>query len=205
MLDRRACVLLLAAALLTLPALGAKYKVKELEVRPAQEYPAHQDFQNLILAARPYHTLERVEEIFDAPKLNERGFLPVLIVIENRNAFPVRIHEEDILLVGPDRSRKPTVPFTDVLLEISSKKPLSNASKPKDLQLGKLVKKEMLQDFEHKSFGEKIIAPSGSEYGIVFFRVPAGEAIDDHWLYLPRVVNFADGEPLMFFEFELVP
>jgi hypothetical protein len=196
---------LAAAAWLAVPVSAAKYKVQAPDIRPVADYASHQDFQNLGVAAWPCHSLERTLELFDTPKLHEKGILPVLIVLENRNAFPVLIREEAVLLVGPDRTRQAPIPYTDVLLEISLKKPLSNYSSPKQLLLQKSVKKEMLQDFERKSFGEKIIGPSGSEYGVVFYRLPEGGNLKDHWLYLPSVINFAESEPLMFFEFELLP
>lgn len=202
---RDASLLMLASALLALPLCAAKYKVKDPEIRAGIEYASHQDFQNLVVAAWPCHKLERTLELFDTPKLHEKGILPVLIVLENRNSFPVLIREEDILLVTPDRSRQVPIPYTDVLLEISLKKPLSNYSSPKQLLLQKSVKKEMLQDFERKAFGEKIVAPADTEHGVVFYRLPADADLSGHFLYLPAVINFAEREPLMFFEFELVP
>ncbi|GAB4109351.1 MAG: hypothetical protein Kow001_09370 [Acidobacteriota bacterium] len=205
---RAACGFLTAAVVVLAPApvQAAKYKIKEPVIRAAVEYPAHQDFQNLVIAAWPCHTLERTLDLFDTPKLHEKGIMPVLLVIENRNPFPVWIQEEDILLLAPDGSRQAPIPFTDVLLEISLKKPLSNYSTRKDLLLQKSVKKEMFQDFEHKAFDEKLVSPAGgSEYGVVFYRLPEGGDLAGYSLYLPTVLNFAEKEPLMFFEFELLP
>ncbi len=203
---RSAVPALLAAALTAAPVSAAKYKVKTPVIKPAVEYTAHQDFQNLVIAAWPAHTLERSLELFDTPKLFEKGIMPVLLVIENRNPFPVQIFEEDILLVAPDGSRQAPIPFTDVLLEISLKRPLSNYSTRKDLLLQKSVKKEMFQDFEHKAFTEKLVPPAGGiEHGVVFYRLPEGGDLQGHSLYFPSVLNFADKEPLIFFEFELLP
>ena len=181
----------------------AKYKIKDLQVKAAREYPAHQDFQNLVIGAHPCTTQETVQELFDTSKLHEKGIMPVLIVVENNNEFPIRLYEGSIFLVDPLGRRNPIIPFTDVLLEISLKRPASTHPTRKELLLQQAVGKEMYLDFEHKSFGERLIAPHGSDQGVVFFRLPVDGILTDHRLYFPDVVDFSTLESLMFFEFDL--
>ena len=180
----------------------AKYKILDIQVKPAAEYSAHQNFQEVVIGAYPYDTLTKVKEIFDTDKLTKKGFLPVLLVIENNNSFPIQVFEEEVYLVEKSGIRQRALRYIDVLIAAHLKDPLSESSGNKQLQLDKLVKKEMLLDFEHKSFGEKLIAPFGSDHGVVFFRLP-DEGHKNSYLYFPEIINLSKGEALMFFEFPL--
>lgn len=183
--------------------LVAAYTIKDLQLRPASEYASHQSFQGISIGALPYTTDEKIQEIFDTDKLRQHDLLPVLIVIDNENEFPIGLSEDQIFLVDSANSQYAPIHFTDVLLEINLDKPLSAYSSRKEILLRKNVKKEMFLDFEHKSFQEKLIAPLSSDYGIVFFRVAQGSKLQGFRLYFPEVVNIVTEEPLMFFEFEL--
>jgi hypothetical protein len=191
--------LLLLAALVSL---GAKYEFKDLQIRPADQYTAHLDFQNVVIGAFPCDTELKTLELFDTKKLHEKGFLPVLLVIDNNNVFPLQILERDIYLVDKGGRQERPIPYMDVLLEISLKKPITESLDKK--QLDKIIKKEMRLDFEHKSFGEKLIGPNSSDHGVVFFRLPENGELEGYRLYFPEVVNFSEREALIFFEFDLV-
>ena len=186
MLSRARTAAVVCVLLLAVPFLVAKYKIKEYEVRAPVEYSAHQAFQNLVVGAYPCNTQAKANELFDTDKLIEKGLMPVLIVVQNDGVFPVQIQP---------------IPYTDVLLEINSKKSKSNMPNIKDLQ--KLVKREMLLDFEHKAFGEKMIAPGSTDHGVVFYRLPADGKLEGCRMYLPEIVNVTNNERLMFFEFDL--
>jgi len=186
----------------TVVALGAKYEVKDLQIRPAKDYPAHLDFQNVVIGAFPCDTEAKTLELFDTDKLHQKGFLPILLVIDNNNVFPIQISEPDIYLVDENGRQEPTVPHMDVLLEISLKKPITESLDKK--QLDKIIKKEMRLDFEHKSFGEKLIGPNSSDHGVVFFYMPVDGNLKGYRLYFPEVVNFSERQALIFFEFDLV-
>jgi len=191
------CLLLIAAMV----SLGAKYEVKDLQLKPASEYDAHLNFQNVIIGAFPCETELKTLELFDTEKLHEKGILPVLLVIDNNNIFPIQILEPDIYLVNKNGQQERPIPYMDVLLEISLKKPITESLDKK--QLDKIVKKEMRLDFEHKSFGDKLIGPNSSDYGVVFFRLPPDGNLEGYRLYFPEVMNFSEREVLIFFEFDL--
>jgi hypothetical protein len=201
MLSRARIAALAMVLVLSAPFLIAKYKIKVLQVRSAGEYAAHQAFQDLVIGAYPCDTQDKVLELFDTDKLFERGLMPVLIVVENEGVAPVQLSATQIFLVDRSGQRNPPIPYTDVLVEISSKKSKSNLPNIKDLH--KLVKKEMLLDFEHKAFGEKMIAPGSSDHGVVFYRRPADGNLSGYRLYFPEIVNVTDNSRLMFFEFDL--
>lgn len=179
----------------------AKYKIKDLHIKPAQEFGSHQDFQNIVIGAYPYVTEAETLELFDTDKLHQRQILPVLVAVENNNEFAIRIHEQDVVLVTRDGTNLPSLPYQVVLLHIVNK-PLTTYATQPDL-LRKMVGKEMTMDFEHKAFGEKLIAPGSSDFGIMFFWLPKQDNLLGARLYLPEITNISDGEQLMFFEFEL--
>jgi hypothetical protein len=197
----KAAVGLLLVAVSSAPSFA--YKIKGLQVRPAQEYELRQEFQQVVIAASPRITQEGVQELFDTRKLLDQKIMPVLVVIDNRNDFAIRIRDSEVFLMDSSDEKTPSIPYSTVLLRISLKKPVSMDSTRPEILLRRAVDKNMLQDFEHKAFGEKLIAPSGSDHGVVFFPLPPDGKLAGYRLYLPEVVNVTAGENLMFFEFEL--
>jgi hypothetical protein len=177
----------------------AKYKILEIQVKPAGDYLAHQDFQEIVIGAYPFDSLLKVKTIFDTDKISKKGFLPVLLVIENNNSFPIQVFEDEIYLIEKNGNQQRSIYYLDVLLEAFLEDPLSEKSAGK---IDKIIKKEVRSDFERKSFGEKLIAPFENDHGIVFFRIP-DDGLEDTYLYLPEILNMSDRKPLMFFEFPL--
>lgn len=195
-------ITVLLSAVVAAPAL-AKYKVRPLQPKAASEYGSYQDFQNVVIGVDVAATPEEALLLFDEKKLHEKNFLPILIVIENNNPFPIKVDEATVFLVAKDGSQKKTVSFLDVLLAIRLKKPLSNYSSSKELLAKEVAKEEMFNDFRDKAFGQKVIPPKSSAHGVVFYERPYEGEISEFRLYLPEVLNYADNEPLMFFELEL--
>lgn len=195
----------LLALFCAVPSSAGAYDIRKPEIKAAREYPAHQDFQNVLIAAHPCETQEKAAELFDTEDLIKKQILPILVVVENNNDFVVGILNEQIVLLGPDGAQYPAIPFADVLLHISLRRPLSSYSTRKDILLQQSVKKDVFLDFEHKAFGEKLIAPHGSDYGVVFFPLPEDGRLDGFRLYFPHIFNVTGKEPLMFFEFDLQP
>ncbi|MEE8349813.1 MAG: hypothetical protein V3R94_09600 [Acidobacteriota bacterium] len=179
----------------------ARYRIKDLYIKPAEDYGAHQDFQNVIIGAYPYGTQGSTLELFDTETLHRRHILPVLVVVENYNDFAIRIHEQDVVLITQDGLRFPSLPYQVVLLHISNQPLTTDSTQPESLR--RIVGKEMAMDFENKAFGEKQIAPGNSDFGVVFFWLPEIGNLPGSRLYLPDIVNLSEGEQLMSFEFEL--
>ncbi len=184
-------------------AVAGKYKALDLEVEAAADYPAHQDFQNVVIGARCFATDEEIREVFDTKKLFEKGIMPVLVVIENNNEFALRVDARDIFLVDAGGETVSPLSPTDVLLAITLKKPITSYSTQREILLRRSVQPKMMSDFQRKVFGEKLIPPRESDFGIVFFPLPEDGDLSGLRLYLPEVENLTEGEDLMFFEFEL--
>ena len=179
--------------------LCAWYKAKDIQIKPAKEYAAHQAFQNLVIAALPCETEKKTLEIFDTKKLHQSNYMPVLIVIENNNDFAIGLDESDVLLLDAEGGQESPIPFIKILLQISRKKSKTPYPDPS----GRIKDKKMLADFERKAFGEKMIAPHDKDYGVVFYRLPVNGNLEGFRLYLPEIFNVGNDEQLMFFEFEL--
>ena len=185
--------------LLALDLLFAGYKIKDINVQPAGEYPSHQSLQKVVIGARAFDTEAEILSVFDTKKLYQKQIMPVLVVIENNSDFAIRLSASDIYLSDDGVNRR-SIPYAKVLLDIAKKKKGAYSSH-EDILLRNIKNKNMVADFERKSFGEKLIPPYGSDFGIVFFeliQLNAGTRI-----YIPNITNLETQEYLMFFEFDL--
>jgi hypothetical protein len=198
---KRVILLLVIALTATIPIL-ARYKAKEINLKPAKEYPYKQDFQKIVIAAQPYVTQEETQELFDTKRLYERQIMPVLVVIQNNNDFAIRLRGDSIYFVDKNRTQHPPIRYEEVLLRISLNRPLTTQStRPEVLLQG--VNRDMRMDFEHKAFGEKLIAPHESDYGIVFYPRPEDANLFGSRIFIPEIYNLTENEQLIFFEFSI--
>lgn len=187
----------------TTPVLRAGYKIKPIHVKKASEYASNQKFQNIVIGAYPCNTKDRILELFDTDKLYETGIMPVLVVIQNNNAFAIRIEGSRIFLSGQGRSNRPPIPFSEVLLASYLPGKRGTYSTRPELLVRRYVPRQVFEDFQHKAFGERLIPPHGSDYGVVFFPLPVTGDVEGLRLYLPEVYDLTHKKMLMFFEFEL--
>jgi hypothetical protein len=201
----RIATVLLSATVLVCSFVVAGYKVKPLPLKPPLQYASHQDFQDVMIGAWVAETQEESLDLFDTKKLYEKDFLPVLIVIQNNNPFPIKVDEASIFLIKKDGSKQKTVSYVDVLLVMNLKQRRSGYESSREELLRKVVKEDMLEDFQSKAFGEREIAPQKTEHGVIFFERPYEYEgnVAEFGLYLPEIVNVSTGDPLVFFEFQL--
>lgn len=184
----------------------ADYEPRQPSLKPAREYTSHQEFQGMVIAADPFLSDERIKrELFDTDKVVKEGFLPILLIIENNNDFPVVIDGTSIQLIAPDETAELSVPFETVLFRVLRLKTnVRPGLPPPEMILVILTKKcdpVMLEDFQQKTLQVKEVGPHSVEYGVVFF--PGRKSLKGYRLYIPRLINPDDGTALMFFEFEL--
>ena len=185
--------------MLSLNLLLAGYKIRNIAVKPAVEYESHQSLQKVVIGARPFDSEEEILSVFDSKKLFQKGIMPVLVVVENNNDFAIRLDGSDMYL-SDGGVNLPSIPYPRVLLAITRKKK-STYSPHEDVLLRDIRNKDMVADFERKSFGEKLIAPHSSDFGIVFFE--SIQPSDETRIYIPNITNLETQEYLMFFEFTL--
>ena len=185
--------------LLALDFLVAGYKIRNIEIKPAGEYTSHQSLQNVVIGARAFDTEEEILSAFDTKKLYQKQIMPVLIVVENNNDFAIRLSGSDIYLSDAGVNRR-SIPYAQVLLAIAKRKK-SSYSPHEDVLLRDIKNKDMVADFERKHFGEKLIAPHGGDFGIVFFELIQLNAAAR--IYIPNITNLETQQYLMFFDFDL--
>ncbi len=203
-------VYVLLAGQLLAGALIPGYDSVEIRAKEAREYAAHQESQNLVIAAYPCDTRYKARQLFDTDKFAMKRILPVLIVVENNNDFVVSLDGRAIFLIDGAGTRHRPMHYLDVLADLNNKRrpPISTFPAPVPGRGGsrriKVASEEMLADFEQKDFGEKLIAPYTKDFGVVFYEIPwDGWDLSKSRFYLPEVYNFSAKEPLVFFEFEV--
>lgn len=202
-------IFVLLAGQLLAGALVPGYKSVEIRAKKAGEYAAHQEFQNLIIAAYPCDTRRKARQLFDTDKFAKKRILPVLIVVENNNDFVVSLDGRAIFLIDDAGTQHRPMHYLDVLADLNNKRrpPISDFPPRGPGRRGsrktRIASEEMLADFEQKAFGEKLIAPYTKDFGVVFYEIPwEGWNLSKSRFYLPEVYNFSAKEPLVFFEFE---
>lgn len=185
------------------------YKSVEIRAKEARQYAAHQESQNLIIAAHPCDTRHKARQLFDTDKFAKKRILPVLIVVENNNDFVVSLDGRTIFLIDDAGTRHRPMHYLDVLADLNNKRrpPIPDFPPRIPGRRGsrkiRVASEEMLADFEQKAFGEKLIAPYTKDFGVVFYEIPwDGWNLSESRFYLPEVYNFSAREPLVFFEFE---
>ena len=203
-------VYVLLAGQLLAGALIPGYDSVEIRAKEAREYAAHQESQNLVIAAYPCDTRYKARQLFDTDKFARKRILPVLIVVENNNDFVVSLDGRAIFLIDGAGTHHRPMHYLDVLADLNNKRrpPISTFPAPVPGRRGsrriKVASEEMLADFEQKDFGEKLIAPYTKDLGVVFYEIPwDGWDLSKSRFYLPEVYNFSAKEPLVFFEFEV--
>ncbi|HSR53773.1 MAG TPA: hypothetical protein VLV83_23350, partial [Acidobacteriota bacterium] len=129
-----------ATVLLSLPLL-AGYKIKPLDPKPAVEYASHQDFQNVVIGAQAAVTEEGVLSLFDSKKIHKKGVMPVVVVVENNNDFPIRVDADSIFLVLSDGTNLRSMPFGEAFLQSVLKKDLSRYSTDQRVMITDLARR----------------------------------------------------------------
>ena len=203
-------IYVLLAGHLLAGAVAPGYKSVEVRAKAAKQYAAHQESQNLIIAAYPCDTRHKARQLFDTDKFAKKRILPVLIVVENNNDFVVSLDGRAIFLIDSTGTQHRPMHYLDVLADLNNKRrpPISDFPPQGPGRRGsrkiKIASKEMLADFEQKAFGEKLIAPYNKDFGVVFYEIPwEGWDLSKSRFYLPEIFNFSAKESLVFFEFEI--
>lgn len=202
-------IYVLLAGQLLAGAVAPGYKPVEIRAKEAGQYAAHQEFQNLTIAAYPCDTRHKARQLFDTDKFAKKRILPVLIVVENNNDFVVNLDGRAIFLIDSAGTQHRPMHYLDVLADLNNKRrpPISEIEPRAPGRRGnrkrRLASEEMLSDFEQKAFGDKLIAPYTKDFGVVFYEIPwEGWDLSKSRFYLPEIYNFSAKEPLIFFEFE---
>jgi len=81
---------------------AADYRIKVVEVRPMESYPARVSVDGITIAANPYSTDAESAVAFDVKNLNSRGYFPVHVIIKNETSYYLTIRTRNVLLFTPE-------------------------------------------------------------------------------------------------------
>lgn len=101
---RLSCAMLLAAALIAMAAGCKSYPVRTIPTTPVASLAAKEAVGEVTVAAEPVWTADQSKAIFNFP-ITDKGFLPVLIVIENRSNLTYELLRDRVELIPPTGER----------------------------------------------------------------------------------------------------
>ena len=185
---------------------AADYKIKIVEVKPMESYPAQTSVGGITIAADPYSTDAKSATAFDIKNLNSRGYFPVHVIIKNETSSYLTIRTRNVLLFTPEGEQLYSTPAAIVVDNLSragiTQKEPAKSDNPEDSQ-----KVSPLTDFTSKELVTASINPGTVVDGFLFFftekrkkNILAGSS-----LYIPRVEEEGTKKPFGPFTIRLDP
>ena len=184
---------------------AAEYRIKIVEAKPVESYPARASADGITIAANPYSTDKESETAFDVKNLNSRGYYPVHVIIKNETSFYLTIRTRNVLLITPDGGKlyaTPAVIVVDNIVRsgLTKKEPSKSDNESEDSKKG-----SPLTDFTSKELVAASINPGAVVDGFLFFftenrkkNLFAGSS-----LYIPNVEEEGTKKPFGPFTIQL--
>jgi len=104
-------------------ALAADKDKPTIEINPAASYPFHQTSQGVTIAAVPYDTADLAKSAFGKLNPNEKGILPMLVVVDNPTGSVIRLDRLKVEYVAPGGVRVLSTPAQDLRYLRGAKEP----------------------------------------------------------------------------------
>jgi hypothetical protein len=175
---------------------AADYKIKIVEVKPIESYPAQASAGGVTIAIDPYSTDAKSATAFDVKNLNSRGYFPVHIIVKNETSSYLTIRTRNVLLFTPEGEQLYSTPAAIVVDNLSragiTRKEPAKSDNPEESQKG-----SPLMDFTSKELVAASIDPGAVIDGFLFFftekrkkNILAGSSI-----YIPRVEEEGTKKP----------
>ena len=175
---------------------AADYKIKIVEVKPIESYPAQTSVSGITIAADPYSTDAKSATAFDVKNLNSRGFFPVHVIIKNETTSYLTIRTRNVLLFTPEGEQLYSTPAAIVVDNLSragiTRREPTKSDNPEDTQ-----KLSPLMDFSNKELVVASLNPGAVVDGFLFFftekrkkNILAGSS-----LFIPRVEEEGTKKP----------
>ena len=197
-------IFLLLLFVQALPAAG--YRIKIIEVKPIESYPAQESVNGITIAADPYSTDAESSAAFDVKNLNSRGYFPVHIIIKNDTSYYLTIRTRNVLLFTPDGEQLYSTPAA-VVVDNVTKSGLNYREPTKSDDSEDARKGSPLTDFTSKELVAASINPGDTVDGFLFFftdntkkNLLAGSS-----LYIPAVEEEGTKKPFGPFTIRLDP
>ena len=175
---------------------AADYRIKIVEVKPIESYPAQASADGVTIAADPYATDARSSTAFDVKNLNSRGYFPVHVIIKNETSSYLTIRTRNVLLFTPDGDQLYSTPAAIVVDNVTraglTKREPSKSDEPEAQQKG-----SPLTDFTSKELVAASIDPGAVVDGFLFFYTETRKKnlLAGSSLYIPRVEEEGTKKP----------
>lgn len=177
--------------------LAADYKIKNVEVKPIESYPAQASTGGVTIAANPYSTDKESATAFDVKNLNSRGFFPVHVIIKNDTSSYLTISTRNVLLFTPEGEQLYSTPAA-IVVDNLSRAGLTRREPSKSDGPNASQKVSPLMDFTSKELVTASINPGAVVDGFLFFftdkrkrNIFAGSS-----LYIPRLEEEGTRKPV---------
>ncbi len=204
--DLKKCGAAMAAVLLLSAVVFAAKEYVPPKAFPAKTYPARDahDDEKVTIAADPYDMPDKAKAVFNLD-YQEKGLLPVFLVISNDRDEPIALTAMKVQLVTVDRSKIWAADADDLYRKFSRVKRRGDEPRINPLPLPRKgseagVPKEGLSELQNAPFMAKAVEPHSTAGGFVFFDVGGiSQPLAGAHLYVMNVRD-ANGHDLMFFD-----
>lgn len=154
----------------------ASHDIKQLAPDPIAAYQIQTTEGGVVVAADPFNTKAKAESAFTID-LTEQGFVPVLLVLENRTTDNVLLIKDDIELTDSRGNiRKPV--SANVMVSKFEHNKIAYALLGFGIfsyMSAEDANKKMLQDWSSKELpAEKVLIPGRKTHGVVYFDLGPG-------------------------------
>ena|SRR5262245_47967167 len=152
------------------------HDIKQLAPEPINAYQIQTTENGVVVAADPFSSKQRAEAAFTID-LTEQGFVPILLVMENRTKDNVLLVKDDIELTDSRGNiRKPVA--ANVMVSKFEHNKIAYALLGFGIfsyMSAEDANKKMLQDWSSKELpAEKILIPGRKTHGVVYFDLGPG-------------------------------
>jgi len=183
--------LIYLALWVSLTMLGcASHDIRQLAPEPINAYRIQTTELGVIVAADPFHTKQKSESAFTID-LTEQGFVPILLVFENRASENILLIKDDIELTDSRGNiRKPV--SANIMVSKFEHNKIAYALLGFGIfsyMSAEDANKKMLQDWSSKELpAEKVLIPGRKTHGVVYFELGPGVAtLPNSTLQVPLV------------------
>ena len=181
-------------------ALAADKDKPAIEINPAASYPFHQTSQGVTIAAVPYDTADLAKSAFGKLNPNEKGILPMLVVVDNPTGSVIRLDRLKVEYVAPGGVRVLSTPAQDLRYLRGAKEPKMTPGPVGGIHVSRDKNPFNEWEIEGRAFAAKMVPPNDRASGFFYFQTGRrGNAS----LYLSGLVDAKSGQELFYFEIPL--
>jgi hypothetical protein len=166
----------------------ASHEIRALTAQPIEAYTLQTVEAGVSIAAKPFSSKEEVEKTFYLD-LTEEGFVPILLVMENRTGENILLLKEEIDLVDSQGNVHTPIP-AGVMAEKFEHNKMAYALLGFGIfsyMSAEEANKKMRTDWSGKELpAEKVLRPHRKIHGVVYFQLAPGLAtLPNATLHIP--------------------